>query len=54
MSDILCKMIGLAKEVGIVVSANMYDSGFITVDGKAKDGKKFCFTLHIEEEKENA
>ena len=54
MSDILCRLIGLGNEFGTVVTAMMYDSGFMTVDGKTKDGKKFSITLSIKEEEENA
>ena len=50
MSDILCRLIGLGNEVGTVVTALMYDSGFMTVEGTTNDGKKFSITLSIKEE----
>lgn len=54
MSDILCKMINLAKEVGAVDCAHMYDNRFLTIEGKTKDGNSFSLNLHIKEEEENA
>lgn len=50
MSDILCRLIGLCNEVGTVTSAMMYDNGFITIDGKTNDGKKFSITMSVMEE----
>lgn len=50
MSDILCRLIGLGNEVGTVVTAMMYDSGFMTVEGKTHDGKNFSITMNVKEE----
>ena len=45
----------IGKCVGTVTSANLYHEGFMTVDGKTEDGKKFSITLSIkEEEKKDA
>lgn len=54
MSDVLCRLIGLGNEVGTVTSAMMYDFGYMTVDGKTNEGKKFTITLSVKEEEENA
>lgn len=54
MSEILRNLVMVGDYIGIVVSAMMYESGFMTVDGKTKDGKKFTITLSIKEEEENA
>ena len=53
MFEVFKKLTCVAEEVGTVSSAMMYESGFITVDGKTKDGKKFAITLTIKEEEEN-
>ena len=54
MSDILCRLIGIGNEFGTVASAMMYESGFMTVDGTTKDGKKFSITMSVKEDEENA
>ena len=51
MSDILVRLIGLGNEVGTVTSANMYNSGFMTVEGVKADGHKFSITFSVKEEK---
>ncbi len=53
MFEVFKKLTRVAEEVGTVNSAMMYESGFITVDGKTKDGKKFSLTLSIKEEEKN-
>lgn len=50
MSDILCRLIGLGNEVGTVVTAMMYADGFMTIEGKTNDCKKFSITMSIKEE----
>ena len=54
MSDILCRLIGLGNKVGTVITAMMYDNGFMTVEGTTKDGKQFSITLRVKEEDKNA
>ena len=53
-SDIFVEMIRLGDQIGEVDNCAMYDNGFFSVYGKTKDGKKFCFSLSVKEENENA
>lgn len=53
MSDILVKLIGLGNEIGTVTSANMYDHGFMSVDGVTVNGRKFSITLSVSKEECN-
>lgn len=39
-----------ANKAGIVTEAMMYESGFITIDGKTEDGKHFHITMSCKEE----
>lgn len=54
MIDIFSNLIYVGKTAGTVTSAIMYESGFMTVDGKTKEGKNFHITMSIKEEEENA
>ena len=54
MVEIFEALLHLAGGVGKVDSAMMYDHGFMTVEGKTADGKKYSVTLSIKEENENA
>ena len=51
--QILEEMINLIRDIGTVKSVNMYDEEHIYIEGDTDDGKKFNFSLRIEE-KENA
>lgn len=53
MIEIFEAMIHLAGGVGNVTQAMMYNNGFMAVEGKTKDGKKYSVTLSIEEENNN-
>ena len=53
MCEIFEALLHLAGGVGTVSNAMMYDHGFMTVEGKTADGKKFSVTLNIKEENEN-
>ena len=53
MSEIFEALLHLAGGVGKVSSAMMYDHGFMTVEGKTAEGKKYSLTLSIKEENEN-
>lgn len=44
------KLMAVGLECGTVTAAKMYDHGFMTIDGKTNDGKKFSITLSIKEE----
>ena len=53
MSDLLCKLIGLGNDIGTVVSAHMYDSGVISVEGMTAGERKFDITFCVKEEKKD-
>lgn len=53
MTEIFEALLHLAGGVGTVTSAMMYDSGFMTVEGKTAEGKKFSVTLNIMEDKKD-
>ena len=42
-----------ANNAGIVTSAMMYESGFITIDGKTEEGKNFSITMSVKEEEKD-
>lgn len=50
MAEIFEALIHLAGGVGTVTSAMMYANGFMTVEGKTDEGKKYTVTLNIMEE----
>ena len=54
MNTILKNLLEFADRIGVVVDMHCYENGFLTVDGKTRDGKKFDITLHIKEEEEDA
>lgn len=47
-------LLEFANQLGVVTEMLCYESGFCTVEGKTKDGKKFGITLSVKEEEENA
>ena len=53
MSEIFEALLHLAGGVGKVSNAMMYENGFMTVEGKTAEGKKYSLTLSIKEENEN-
>ena len=53
-ADIFVEMIRLAEQIGSVESANMYGNGYLSVDGKTKDGKKVSLSLIMKEEEKDA
>lgn len=53
MSEIFEALIHLGTGVGTVTQAMMYLNGFMSVEGKTKDGNKYSVTLCIEEEKKD-
>ena len=53
MNTILKDLLEFADRMGVVDSMNCYDNGYMTVDGKTHDGKKFSITLHFEEEEKD-
>lgn len=54
MNTNLKYLLEFADRIGIVAQMMCYDSGFCTVEGKTRDGKKFDITLHIKEEEKDA
>jgi hypothetical protein len=51
--DCFRDLLVFGDDIGTVIKANMYDSGFCTVDGVTKEGKEFCLTLCFKNEEEN-
>lgn len=54
MSEIFEALLHLAGGIGKVSNAMMYENGFMTVDGKTAEGKKYAVTLSIKEEEDEA
>ena len=55
MIDTFGLLCDLGKEVGgTVTSAMMYDTGYMVVEGRTYDGKKFTLTMMIKEEEKDA
>ena len=52
-ADIFVEVIRLGEQIGMVADSHMYDSGFYTVDGKTRDGKKFSLNLTMKEEEKD-
>lgn len=48
--DVFEKLIYIGKCLGAITSANLYNEGFMTVEGETEDGRKFSVTLCIKEE----
>jgi hypothetical protein len=46
--------IELAGRIGEVTDAHLYNSNFISIEGKTSDGNKFGITLGVKEEEEDA
>lgn len=53
MNTRLKYLLEFADRIGLVDQMLCYDSGFCTVDGKTRDGKKFSITMKIEEEEKD-
>lgn len=51
--QMLEEMINIIRDIGEIKSVKMLDEDFILIEGDTDDGKKFNFSLRIEE-KENA
>lgn len=47
------KLCALADNIGTVTSAMMYESGFMTVEGKLHNGNDFTINLTIKEEEKD-
>lgn len=47
------KLCALADNIGTVTSAMMYDSRFMTIEGKLHDGTDFTLNLSLKEEKKD-
>ena len=43
-------LISIAVDAGTVTQAMMYESGFVTIEGKTHDGKNFSITMNVKEE----
>ena len=54
MTYVLHHLIDVGNEMGNVESVHMYDTDFLSVEGKTNEGNSFSLTIHIKEEKENA
>ena len=54
ITPILHQLIDIGIEMGAVDGVHMYDTNFLSVDGKTDDGKKFSITIHIKEEEKDA
>ena len=53
MNTILKYLLEFADRIGVVNQMLGYDNGFMSVEGKTRDGKKFSISLHIEEEEKD-
>ena len=47
-------LIKAGMELGEIDQVLMYDSGFMSLEGKTNAGNKFTITLHTKEEEEDA
>ena len=50
ITPVLHQLIDIGNQLGTVESVHMYDTDFLSVDGKTKEGKKYSLTIHIKEE----
>lgn len=48
--NVLYGLIKVAEQIGTVTSVNMYENGYMSIEGKTEDGKKFSITRIIEKE----
>lgn len=54
MNTNLKYLLEFADKIGVVSEFLCYESGFCSVEGKTRDGKKFDITMKIKEEEEDA
>jgi hypothetical protein len=54
MTNILHQLIDVGNCMGAVDSVHMYDTNFLSVDGKTSDGKQFSITINIKGEEKDA
>ncbi len=54
MIGIFKKLVEVAIDVGSITEANMYEDGFMRVEGKTSDGKSFSLSLVVKEEQKDA
>ena len=54
MTKALHELIYIGNEMGFVECVHMYDTHFMSVEGKTIDGKKFSITINIQEEEKDA
>ena len=47
------KLLAVAGEAGSVTSADLYDNGFIHIEGKTKEGKTFTISMSVKEEEKD-
>ena len=47
------KLCHVAESIGTVTQAMMYESGFITIEGKTNDGKNYSITMSFKEEEKD-
>lgn len=52
MIGIFAMLIKASMELGEINQALMYESGFMSIEGRAKDGRKFTLSLTKEAAKE--
>ena len=53
ITPILHQLIDIGYAMGTVNCVHMYDTDFLTIDGKTYDGKKFSITINIKEEEKD-
>ena len=53
MIGIFGQLIKAGLDLGDITQAFMYESGFMSIEGKKRDGKEFSITLSIKEEEKN-
>ncbi len=49
----LHQLIDIGNQMGDVDSVHMYDTSFMSVEGKTTEGKKFTLTIQVKEEENN-
>ena len=53
MTDVLHQLIDIGNCMGSVECVHMYDTDFLSVEGKTNEGKKFSLTVHVKEEEKD-
>ena len=53
LTIILHQLIDIGYAMGDVEGVHMYDTNFLTIDGKTNEGKKFSINIHIKEEEKD-